>query len=101
MELEDDIRIQAVADPITKKLTPELQNVPVYHNGRKIGLAKIDQKGHIRIEVKEEFDKQGIFRMFALGEADHFNLGVKDEWTESPGQTSTDSQTTQSPTSEG
>lgn len=78
MELEGELRIQAVSDPITKKLTPEIQNVPVYHNGRKIGVAKVDSQGHIRIEVADEFDKKGVFRMFALGEADHFSLGVKD-----------------------
>ena len=57
---------------------PVATNIPVTHKGRKIGTASLDGYGHVVMEIHDEFDQAGIFRMFNMGEASGFSLGVND-----------------------
>lgn len=56
---------------------PVMVGIPVSHNGRKIGEAALDSRGNINMHIPNQFDQQGIFRMFMTGEVAGFVIGVE------------------------
>lgn len=65
--------------PNTNQVEMVMVEIPVWHRGRFIGYAEFNfnGQGEIKIVLKEEFDKRGISRMLALGEAEGFVLDMK------------------------
>ena len=75
--MADEIQIEArKVEGTFNQVMPVATNVPVTHQGRRIGTAEVDQKGHIVMEIEDSYDRDGIWRMLANHEADSFSLGM-------------------------